>query len=51
MSVRDEIPPGTLHLLILKTLARSGEAHEGAGHGKRVESASLNGRAKAPARV
>jgi PadR family transcriptional regulator PadR len=24
---RDEIPPGTLHLLILKTLARSGELH------------------------
>jgi transcriptional regulator len=24
---RDEIPPGTLHLLILKTLARSGEMH------------------------
>ncbi len=23
----DEIPPGTLHLLILKTLARSGEMH------------------------
>ena len=25
--VRDEIPPGTLHLLILKTLARRGELH------------------------
>ena len=25
--VRDEIPPGTLDLLILKTLARSGELH------------------------
>ncbi len=24
---RDEIPPGTLHLLILKTLARGGEMH------------------------
>ena len=24
---RDEIPPGTLHLLILKTLARHGEMH------------------------
>jgi transcriptional regulator len=24
---RDEIPPGTLHLLILKTLARCGELH------------------------
>ncbi len=24
---RDEIPPGTLHLLILKTLAREGEMH------------------------
>jgi transcriptional regulator len=24
---RDEIPPGTLHLLILKTLARDGELH------------------------
>jgi PadR family transcriptional regulator, regulatory protein PadR len=24
---RDEIPPGTLHLLILKTLARRGEMH------------------------
>jgi PadR family transcriptional regulator, regulatory protein PadR len=24
---RDEIPPGTLHLLILRTLARSGEMH------------------------
>jgi PadR family transcriptional regulator PadR len=24
---RDEIPPGTLHLLILKTLAHSGELH------------------------
>jgi PadR family transcriptional regulator, regulatory protein PadR len=24
---RDEIPPGTLYLLILKTLARSGELH------------------------
>lgn len=24
---RDEIPPGTLYLLILKTLARSGESH------------------------
>ena len=24
---RDEIPPGTLHLLILKTLARAGEMH------------------------
>jgi PadR family transcriptional regulator PadR len=24
---RDEIPPGTLYLLILKTLARSGEVH------------------------
>jgi PadR family transcriptional regulator PadR len=26
-SDRDEIPPGTLYLLILKTLARSGELH------------------------
>jgi len=25
--VRDEIPPGTLHLLILKTLARRDELH------------------------
>ena len=25
--MRDEIPPGTLSLLILKTLARSGELH------------------------
>ena len=24
---RDEVPPGTLYLLILKTLARSGEMH------------------------
>src|ERR1700686_1345032 len=24
---RDEIPPGTLYMLILKTLARSGELH------------------------
>ena len=24
---RDKIPPGTLHLLILRTLARSGELH------------------------
>ena len=24
---RDEIPPGTLYLMILKTLARSGEMH------------------------
>jgi transcriptional regulator len=24
---RDEIPPGTLYLLVLKTLARSGEMH------------------------
>jgi PadR family transcriptional regulator, regulatory protein PadR len=24
---RDEIPPGTLYLLIMKTLARSGELH------------------------
>jgi PadR family transcriptional regulator len=24
---RDQIPPGTLHLLILKTLARGGEMH------------------------
>lgn len=24
---RDEVPPGTLYLLILKTLARSGELH------------------------
>jgi PadR family transcriptional regulator len=24
---RDEIPPGTLYLLVLKTLARSGELH------------------------
>ena len=24
---KDEIPPGTLHLLILKTLARAGEMH------------------------
>jgi PadR family transcriptional regulator, regulatory protein PadR len=24
---RDEIPPGTLHMLILRTLARSGEMH------------------------
>jgi DNA-binding PadR family transcriptional regulator len=24
---RDEIPPGTLYLLILKTLARNGELH------------------------
>ena len=24
---RNEIPPGTLHLLILRTLARSGEMH------------------------
>ena len=24
---RDEIPPGTLYLLILRTLARSGEMH------------------------
>ncbi len=27
MPDRDEIPPGTLYLLILKTLARSGELH------------------------
>jgi PadR family transcriptional regulator PadR len=27
MKDRDEIPPGTLYLLILKTLARTGEAH------------------------
>lgn len=26
-SGRDEIPPGTLYMLILKTLARSGELH------------------------
>jgi DNA-binding PadR family transcriptional regulator len=26
-AVRDEIPPGTLYLLILKTLARNGELH------------------------
>ena len=26
-SDRDEIPPGTLYLLILKTLARNGELH------------------------
>lgn len=26
-SKRDEIPPGTLHLLILRTLSRSGEMH------------------------
>src|SRR6266576_6335522 len=25
--MRDEIPPGTLYMLILKTLARSGEMH------------------------
>jgi transcriptional regulator len=25
--MRDEIPPGTLYMLILKTLARSGELH------------------------
>ena len=24
---RDEIPPGTLEMLVLKTLARSGELH------------------------
>src|SRR5262249_2019566 len=27
VSGRDEIPPGTLYMLILKTLARSGELH------------------------
>ena len=27
MSQRDEIPPGTLYMLILKTLARQGEMH------------------------
>ena len=27
MPERDEIPPGTLYMLILKTLARSGEMH------------------------
>jgi PadR family transcriptional regulator PadR len=27
VSLRDEIPPGTLHMLILKTLTRSGELH------------------------
>jgi hypothetical protein len=27
MIQRDEIPPGTLHMLILRTLARSGELH------------------------
>jgi len=27
MSVRDEIPPGTLHMLILRTLSRRGEMH------------------------
>jgi len=27
MSMRDEIPPGTLYMLILKTLARRGELH------------------------
>ena len=27
MSPRDEIPPGTLYMLILKTLARGGEMH------------------------
>ena len=27
MPQRDEIPPGTLYLLILKTLARGGELH------------------------
>jgi transcriptional regulator len=27
MSRRDEIPPGTLYMLILKVLARHGEAH------------------------
>ena len=26
-STRDEIPPGTLYMLILKTLARGGEMH------------------------
>ena len=26
-SVRDEIPPGTLYMLVLKTLARHGELH------------------------
>ena len=26
-SMRDEIPPGTLYMLILKTLARGGEMH------------------------
>jgi PadR family transcriptional regulator, regulatory protein PadR len=26
-TMRDEIPPGTLYMLILKTLARSGEMH------------------------
>ena len=26
-TVRDEIPPGTLYMLILKTLARGGEMH------------------------
>jgi PadR family transcriptional regulator PadR len=25
--MRDEIPPGTLYMLILRTLARAGEAH------------------------
>src|SRR5215510_6573146 len=27
MALRDEIPPGTLYMLILKTLARGGELH------------------------
>jgi len=35
---RDEIPPGTLYLLILKTLARGGELHgyEIASHIQRI---------------
>ena len=38
---RDEIPPGTLYMLILKTLARSGELH-GYEIANSIQESSLN---------
>src|SRR5215475_4906014 len=39
MEVRAEIPPGTLYMLILKTLARSGPMH-GYGIARRIQQLS-----------
>ena len=42
---RDEIPPGTLYLLILKSLARAGEMH---GYEMRKRLEELSGRKMEP---